>query len=129
MLKRFMYGSLGVLAIALAFQLGHSNAHSFGLDCVEAITFYGPGDFAIVVNGVLQIWQPSGLYEEFPALPSGSAAAAIYRDGGNPWVMLRNGRLYQWGPSPSWELRQDVMCGVTAAQPSTWGQIKHRAGQ
>jgi hypothetical protein len=121
-IKRFMYASFALLALAFALRIGSSTAHSFGLDCIEAVTFTGPNTFAVVVDGAVQLWRPSGLHEEFPPLPSGSAAAAIYIDGiGSPWVMMRNGKLYQWGPSPSWELRQDVGCGFTAVFPIDLG--------
>jgi hypothetical protein len=129
MLKRLVFPGLVLSLLVLIFRLTTTSAAPSPTDCVEAVTFSN-NRILVVINGVLHERTMTGPSDVFPPLPPGSAVAGIHVDFvGHLWVLFRNGRLYQYGPSGTWELVQDMGCEVTAVEPSTWGQIKHQAGK
>ena len=89
MLKRFMYGSVGVLALAVAFHLGSATAKA--------------GGGTVVSVGGLGEWV---------------------------WAVTQNGDVYRlrYDGTGLWAYHSNLF-GAVAMEPSTWGQIKHRAAQ
>lgn len=111
MLKRFMYAAIGVLALAIAFHLGTraATAQAGGSSFVGvAVSNAGTGTTTVAIT----------------------SSGDIYARGGAPYCNFQSGQM-SWSPDwcgPTWTHMGTVL-GQTAVQSSTWGQIKHRAGQ
>jgi len=134
--KRFMYASAGVLMLVLAIHLGAAVAGTYGAECVDVAhisnTAYGP--IIIATKGMVQRWELSGnnltLVEQVPLPRNGVVADASVIGYGNSYgvfVAYRDGEIHVWHEG-SWHLQANA-CSVVPIQPSTWGQIKHRAGR
>lgn len=130
MLNRFMYASIGVLGLVLAFHFGASSARSSPVDCIDHAHFLlqETGFIAVVTNGELQLWRETGLYQR-RSLPRQGGIADVYHDVNDDfYVLYRDGELYRWRPG-GWQLLLNTSCGSTSVATTTWGEVKLRGAR
>ncbi len=127
MLRKFMYLSIGILALAVAFQMGATVARS-SVDCVAQANIPGNNHVSVITtNGTIQGWSLASCALAYETgLPRPGIVVASHFGPAAPtmWVLYADGEMYSYTPSTGWQLRFDVACGPISIQPSTWGHVK-----
>jgi hypothetical protein len=118
--KAFFFVCLGILCIVVAYHLGAQSAGAQGAGTVECVGFGASGGVA-VVNHHLYLSEdgaPSQL-TDYGEIPNPARAIAC----GSRGVVLEDGTVYE--NKGAWrQLASLPFSGATAAQGTTWGQLK-----
>jgi hypothetical protein len=128
--RAFFYVSLGILALAVAFHLGATSAHSqtgSGRQ-LTALAFADnqscSGLYAVDSQGTFYTYCGPSTWRATGQLPGPIAAIANYQDGRSYWIGLANGDIYTVDNEAHFTFHSNVFASPVPTERETWGRIK-----